>query len=51
MIHTMSGNGKKRVIVDPAVQDAEDAFQRMMTWFKGMTREERSAVRDRSRPS
>jgi hypothetical protein len=40
MIPTMSGNEKKRVIVDPAVQDAEDAFQRMMTWFKGMTLEE-----------
>ena len=40
MIHRMSGNAKKRVIVDPAVQEAEDAFQRMMTWFRGMTREE-----------
>jgi hypothetical protein len=40
MIPVVSGNGKKRVIVDPAVAEAEDAFQRMMAWFKGMSREE-----------
>jgi hypothetical protein len=40
MIPTVSGNGKERVIVDPAVQEAEEAFQRMMEWFRGMTREE-----------
>ncbi len=31
----------KRVIVDPAVQAEEDAFQRMMAYFAAMTREER----------
>lgn len=36
----MPTNKTKRVIVDPAVQEAEDEFQRMMEWFRGMTREE-----------
>lgn len=40
MIHLVSSNGKERVIVDPAVQEAEDAFQRMMERFKRMTRDE-----------
>jgi hypothetical protein len=40
MIHLVSSNGKKRLIVDPAVQEAEDAFQRMMERFKRMTRDE-----------
>lgn len=31
----------QRVIVDPAVQVAEDAFQRMMARFRKKTREER----------
>lgn len=31
----------RRVIVDPAVQAAEDAFERMMTRFRKKTREER----------
>lgn len=31
----------QRVIVDPAVQAAEDAHQRMMARFRAMTREER----------
>lgn len=31
----------QRVIVDPAVRDAEAAFQRMMKRLHGMTREER----------
>lgn len=39
-LHIMLGHEEERVIVDPAVQEAEDAFQRMMAWFKGMTREE-----------
>jgi hypothetical protein len=37
---TVSGNGKERVIVDPAVQEEEDAFERMMERFSRMTREE-----------
>jgi hypothetical protein len=36
----VSDNEKKRVIVDPAVQEAEDAFQHMMKRFKRMTRDE-----------
>jgi hypothetical protein len=40
MIYLVSSNGKKRVIVDPAVQEAEDAFQRMMQRFKRMTRDD-----------
>lgn len=40
ILDEVSGNGKARVIVDPAVQEAEDAFQRMMERFKKMTREE-----------
>jgi hypothetical protein len=31
----------QRVIVDPAVQEAEDAHQRMMVRFRAMTREQR----------
>ena len=31
---------KPRVLVDPRVQEAEDAFQRMMVRFKAKTREE-----------
>lgn len=31
----------KRVIVDPVVQAAEDAFQQMMSYFRAMSREER----------
>lgn len=30
----------RRVIVDPVVQAAEDAFQHMMAYFAAMTREE-----------
>ncbi|MEM9453778.1 MAG: hypothetical protein AAGF11_06335 [Myxococcota bacterium] len=36
----MSTSKHKHVIVDPTVQEAEDEFQRMMEWFRGMTREE-----------
>lgn len=39
MINTME-NEKPRVIVDPRVQEAEDAFQRMMQNFKSKSREE-----------
>lgn len=35
---------KARVIVDPRVQEAEDAFERMMTSFRSRSREER--IRD-----
>ena len=31
---------KPRVLVDPRVQEAEEAFQRMMVRFKAKTREE-----------
>jgi hypothetical protein len=40
MIYTVSENDRERVIVDPAVQAAENAFQRMMDRFKKMTRDE-----------
>jgi hypothetical protein len=40
MIYTVSDSDRERVIVDPAVQAAEDAFQRMMDRFKKMTRDE-----------
>jgi hypothetical protein len=32
---------RQRIIVDPAVLEAEEAFQRMMAWFRAMTPEER----------
>lgn len=40
MIQAVSDNGKRRIIVDPAVQEADEAFQRMMERFKKMTRDE-----------
>jgi hypothetical protein len=40
MIATVLDNDSARVIVDPAVREAEEAFQRMMSWFRSMTREE-----------
>lgn len=36
----MAETKQKRVIVDPAVKEARDAFQRMMERFRSMSREE-----------
>jgi hypothetical protein len=43
MIESMSEQRAKRVIVDPAVREAERAFQRMFARLKSMSREERLA--------
>jgi hypothetical protein len=39
----MAANLRERVLVDPAVKEAEDAFARMMARFTAMTREEHVA--------
>ena len=44
IINPMSEQRTKRVIVDPAVRQAEHAFQRMFARLKSMTREERLAM-------
>ncbi len=43
MIEKLSEQRTKRVIVDPAVREAERAFQRMIARLKSMTREEHIA--------
>lgn len=40
MISAMSRTPRARTIVDPAVREAEDAFQRMMARFHAMTPEQ-----------
>lgn len=40
MLYVMSKRSE-REIVDPAVREAEDAFQRMMALFRAMSPEER----------
>ncbi len=44
IINPMSEQRTKRVIVDPAVREAERAFQRVLAQLKSMTREERLAM-------
>lgn len=39
MLVDMAAPTKKRVIIDPAVREAEEAFQRMLARFKSISRE------------